>query len=103
MHSRGDIALVVASLSIAALLLSGGRTTHLYLKIPIALNRTSFYYIRKHDDLATLIHQTKLILWDETLMTNKLVFEAVDQTLHDLIDRNEPFGGIVFVMLEDFR
>jgi hypothetical protein len=50
-----------------------------------------------------LIHQTKLILWDEAPMTNKLAFEAVDRTLRDLIDRNEPFGGIVFVMSGDFR
>jgi hypothetical protein len=50
-----------------------------------------------------LIHQTKFILWDEAPMTNKLAFEAVDRTLRDLTDRNEPFGGIVFVMSEDFR
>ncbi len=50
-----------------------------------------------------LIHQTKLILWDEAPMTNKLAFEAVDRTLRDLTDRNEPFGGIVFVMSGDFR
>jgi ATP-dependent DNA helicase PIF1 len=103
MRSRGDIALIVASLGIVALLLSGGQTAHSYLKIPIALDRTSFCYIRKHDDLAVLIHQTKLILWDEPPMTNKLAFEAVDQTLRDLTNRNEPFGGIVFVMSRDFR
>ncbi len=102
-RSCGDIALVVASSGIAALLLSGGRTTHSYLKIPIALDRKSFCYIRKQDDLTTLIHQTKLILWDEAPMTNKLAFEAVDQTLRDLTNRNEPFGGIVFVMSGDFR
>jgi hypothetical protein len=50
-----------------------------------------------------LIRQTKFILWDEVPMTNKLAFEAVDRTLHDLTDRNKPFGGIVFVMSGDFR
>jgi len=35
-------------------------------------------------------------------MTNKLTFETVDQTLRDLTDRNEPFGGIVFIMSRDF-
>jgi ATP-dependent DNA helicase PIF1 len=99
----GNIALVVAFSDIVALLFVGGRTAHSYLKIPIALDRTSFCYIRKHDDLATLIRQTKLILWDEAPMTNKLAFEAVDRTLHDLTDRNEPFGGIVFVMSGDFH
>jgi len=61
-RSHSDVALVVASSGIVALLLSGGRTAHSYLKIPIALNCTSFCYIRKQDDLATLIRQTKLIL-----------------------------------------
>jgi hypothetical protein len=102
-RSRGDIALAVASSSIVALLLSGGRTAHSYLKIPIALDHTSFCYIRKQDDLAVLIRQTKLILWDEAPMTNKLAFEAVDRTLRDLTDMNESFGGIVFVMSGDFR
>jgi ATP-dependent DNA helicase PIF1 len=102
-RSRGDITLAVASSGIAALLLSGGRTAHSYLKIPIALDHTSFCYIRKQDDLAALIRQTKLILWDEAPMTNKLAFEAVDRSLRDLIDKNEPFGGIVFVMSGDFR
>jgi ATP-dependent DNA helicase PIF1 len=50
-----------------------------------------------------LIHQMKLILWDEAPMTNKLAFEAVDRTLRDLTDKNEPFGGIVFVISGDFR
>ncbi len=101
-RSHGDIALAIASSGIAVLLLSGGRTTHSYLKIPIALDHTSFCCIRKQDDLATLIRQTKLILWDETPMTNKIAFEAVDRTLRDLTNRNEPFGGIVFVMSGDF-
>jgi hypothetical protein len=35
-------------------------------------------------------------------MTNKLAFEAVDQTLRDVTNMNEPFGGIVFVMSGDF-
>ncbi len=64
---------------------------------------TSFYCIYKQDDLAMLIRQTKLILWDEAPMINKLTFEAMDWTLRDLIDRNEPFGGIVLIMSGDFR
>ncbi len=46
-HSHGDITFVVASSSIVALLLLGGRIAHSYLKIMIALDRTSFYYICK--------------------------------------------------------
>jgi hypothetical protein len=36
-------------------------------------------------------------------MTNKLAFEVMDRTLRDLTDRNESFGGIVFIMSRDFR
>jgi ATP-dependent DNA helicase PIF1 len=78
MRLRGDIALAVASLGIVAFLFLRGRTTHSYLKIPIALDRTSFCCIHKQDDLVALIRQTKLILWDEAPMTNKLAFEAMD-------------------------
>jgi len=46
-RSHGDIALIVASSGIAALLLSGGQMAHSYLKILIALDRTSLCYIRK--------------------------------------------------------
>jgi hypothetical protein len=46
-RSHGDIALAVTSSGIAALLLSGRRTAHSYLKILIALDCTSFCYIRK--------------------------------------------------------
>jgi ATP-dependent DNA helicase PIF1 len=102
-RSHGNIALVVASSCITALLFSRGRTAHSYLKIPIALDLMSFCCICKQDDFAALIRQTKLILWDEAPMTNKFTFEAMDQNLRDLIDRNESFGGIVFVMSGDFR
>jgi hypothetical protein len=101
-HSCGNIALVVVSLGIIALLLSRGRMAHLYLKILIALDRMSCC-IRKQDDLTTLICRTKLILWEDTLMTNKLAFKAMNRTLCDLTDRNEPFGGIVFIMSGDFH
>jgi hypothetical protein len=36
-------------------------------------------------------------------MTNKLAFEAVDRTLRDFTNRNEPFGGIVFIMSGDIH
>ncbi len=101
-RSCGDIALVIASSGIATLLLSRGRMAHLYLKILIVLDCTSFCCIDKQDDLTTLIRQTKLILWDETPMTNKLACEAMDQTLRDFTNKNEPFGDIIFVMSWDF-
>jgi len=42
----------------------------------------------------------KLILWDEAPM---MFLKRPDRTMRDLIDRNKPFGGILFVMSGDFR
>ncbi len=53
--------------------------------------------------MAVLIWRVKLILCDETPMVNKLTFETVDRTLRDIIENEEPFGIIVFVMLGDFH
>ena len=102
---RGDnkIALAVASSGIAALLLDKGRTTHSMLKIPITPHKTSVCSIQKQSDLAKLIRETKLIIWDEAPMMGKLCFEAVDRSLRDITERNIPFGGITFVMCGDFR
>jgi hypothetical protein len=36
-------------------------------------------------------------------MVNKLAFEAIDRTLKDFTENEEPFGGIVFVMSSDFH
>jgi hypothetical protein len=35
--------------------------------------------------LCELIQATSLIIWDESLMTHRMAFEALDRTLHDLV------------------
>lgn len=72
-------------------------------KIPIELDSTTVCLIRAHSDLAEMIRRTRLIIWDEAPMTHKHAFEAVDRTLRDITKREKPFGGITFVMCEDFR
>jgi hypothetical protein len=101
----GGVAIGTASSGIAALLLEGGRTAHSRFKIPVAgLSNTSCCYINKRSDLADLIRNADLILWDEAPMMHKHVFEAVDRTLRDLTAcLTTPFGGKVFVMGGDFR
>ena len=55
-------------------------------------------------DLADLIRQTKLIIWDEAPMINRLAFEAFDRTLRDVTGDNDSiFGGKVVVFGGDFR
>jgi len=67
-RSTGDIALAVASWGIAALLLSGGRTAHSRFKIPLKIHSDSYCSIKAQTELAELIRQTKIVLWDEAPM-----------------------------------
>ncbi|CAH9070301.1 unnamed protein product [Cuscuta europaea] len=52
---------------------------------------------------------TKLIIWDEALVTNKFCYEALDRTMRDILrhsygcDGMKPFGGNTIVFGGDFR
>jgi ATP-dependent DNA helicase PIF1 len=59
--------------------------------------------------LCELIQVASLIIWDETLMTQKIGFEALERMLHDIISTPSsanaklPFGGKVVVLGGDLR
>jgi ATP-dependent DNA helicase PIF1 len=88
--------------------LPGGRTAHSRFKIPFNLHESSTCSIPYGSDLALLLQKTRLIVWDEAPMTHRHAFEALDQTLKDLmrgVDRSleeKPFGGKVIVFGGDF-
>ena len=96
-RSTGDIALAVASSGIAVILLEGGRTAHSRLKIPINIQPDSFCSIKAQSDLAELIRQARVILWDEASMQHRYVAEAVERTLRDIRKDDRPFGGVVMI------
>jgi hypothetical protein len=96
-RSNGDIALAVASSGIAAILLEGGRTAHSRFKIPIKIQSDSFCSIKAQTDLAELIRQAKVVLWDEAPMQHRFVAEAVERTFRDIRKDDRPFGGLVMV------
>ncbi|GKD91792.1 ATP-dependent DNA helicase PIF1-like protein [Tanacetum coccineum] len=60
-------------------------------------------------DVAELIRETKLIIWDEAPMINRLAYEAFDRTLRDICtgtytaNSDKVFGGKVVVFGGDFR
>ncbi|XP_010496023.1 PREDICTED: uncharacterized protein LOC104773149 [Camelina sativa] len=54
-------------------------------------------------DLADLIREAKLIIWDETPMMNKLCYETLDRSLRDIMRCDQIFGGKVVVLGGDFR
>ncbi|XP_019180459.1 PREDICTED: uncharacterized protein LOC109175614 [Ipomoea nil] len=109
LRSKSQIVLNVASSGIASLLLPGGRTSHSRFAIPISVNEDSTCNIRNGSELAELLVQTKLIIWDETPMMHKFCFEALDRTMRDLMRFINPmssdmtFGGKTVVLGGDFR
>ena len=107
LHSQGKIVLCVVSTGIAALLLPSGCTTHKLFKIPIDVDEMSSCFINRCTHLAELLCQTNLIVWDETPMTAKMVFDAVDWILHDICAHLPgggcPFGGIPIILGGNFQ
>jgi hypothetical protein len=97
------IVLCVASSGIASLLLPGGRTVHLHCKVPIPIHESSFCNIPKTSQLADLIRQADLVIWDEAPMQHRHIMEAVDRTFRDLRDSDKPFGGLTVVFGGDFQ
>lgn len=109
LRSEGKIVLPVAGSGIAATLLPGGRTAHSRFHIPLKLDQYSTAGIKHGTDMAELMQQTSLIIWDEAPMTHRHAFEAVDRSLRDIMSAvdpergRKPFGGITVVFGGDFR
>ncbi|XP_031095112.1 uncharacterized protein LOC115999399 [Ipomoea triloba] len=108
-RAKGHIVINVASSGIASLLLPGGRTAHSRFSIPISVNEDSTCNISQGSQLAELIVQAKLIIWDEAPMMHKHCFEALDKTMRDLLrfvnedSDSKTFGGKTVVLGGDFR
>ena len=101
--------LTVASSGIVVLLMPGDRTAHSRFVIPLIINEYFMCHIRQESALAELLVKTKLIIWDEALMTQKYYFEALDRTMRGILrfsnplSMDQPFGGKVVVLGGDFR
>ncbi|KYO45014.1 hypothetical protein Y1Q_0007326 [Alligator mississippiensis] len=92
-HGAGNIALTVASSGIAATMLTGGRTVHSRFQVPLNVLKTSTCSISAEPDLAELIREAAIIIWDEAPMAHQYMLEAVERTLQDLLQSNLRFGG----------
>uniref|UniRef100_A0A0R0E7S8 ATP-dependent DNA helicase n=1 Tax=Glycine max TaxID=3847 RepID=A0A0R0E7S8_SOYBN len=85
LRAKNQIVIMVASSGIASLLLPGGKTAHSKFKIPVSIFKDSTCNILQGSQLAELLNQTNLIIWDEAPMAHKFFFDALDQTLRDII------------------
>ena len=61
-------------------------TAHSRIKIPIKLENGSFCRITKQSNLAALLRETEIIIWDEAPMANRLAMEALDRSLQDIVN-----------------
>ncbi|GJU70042.1 DNA helicase [Tanacetum coccineum] len=95
---------IVASSGIASLLLPSGRTAHSRFKLPLDLNDSSMCPVTKNTQLAALLKETYLVIWDESLMNDRRCFETLDRTLRDILATpNKLFGGKSIMLGGDFR
>ncbi|KAG5893813.1 hypothetical protein JTB14_027850 [Gonioctena quinquepunctata] len=95
----------VASSGIAATLLSGGRTAHSVLKLPLNLasEKTPTCNISKSSARGALLQQCKLIVWDECTLSHKRAIEALDRCLQNIQSNRKLMGGVVVLLAGDFR
>ncbi|KAK9676558.1 hypothetical protein RND81_11G085000 [Saponaria officinalis] len=109
LRAENKIVLNVASSGIAALLLPGGRTAYSRFEIPIDLFEESTCNVKQKSQLAELLRETSLIIWDEAPMDHRYAFEALDRTMRDIIGFTDSeaalklFGGKVVLLGGDFR
>ncbi|GJV81518.1 ATP-dependent DNA helicase PIF1-like protein [Tanacetum coccineum] len=109
LRSERRIVLAVASSGIASLLLPAGRTAHSRFVIPLELAENSTCGIKQNTQLAELMQEVELIIWDEAPMTRRYAFEALDVTLRDILGfkapsrRQQLFGGMTVLLGGDFR
>ncbi|GJW60798.1 DNA helicase [Tanacetum coccineum] len=98
------IVLVVASSGITSLLLPSGQTAHSRFKIPLDLTDTSVCAIKKNTELADLLKETCLIVWDESPMNDRRCFKTLYRTLRDILNQPDHlFGGKTVMLVGDFR
>ncbi|XP_076956132.1 uncharacterized protein LOC143631176 [Bidens hawaiensis] len=103
LRSTGSIVLAVAASGIASLLLPSGRTTHSRFKLPLDVTDNSLCHIKKNTQLAHLLTETSLIIWDEAPMNDRRCFESLDRSLRDLFNcEDKPFGGKSVLLGGDF-
>ncbi|KAG4986434.1 hypothetical protein GYH30_033934 [Glycine max] len=107
LRADNKIVIMVASSGIASLLLLGGKTTHSKLKIFVPIFEDSTCNINQGTQLAKLLNEASLIIWDEAPMAHKFCFEALDRSLRDVIKAKSSaykiFGGKVMLFGGDFR
>ncbi|XP_066361095.1 uncharacterized protein [Miscanthus floridulus] len=103
-RSHKKITVAIATSGVTASIMPGGRTAHSHFKIPLTIDNGAFYTFMKQSGTAKLLQASSLIIWDEASMIKRQSVEALDNSLHDIMDRPElSFGGKTVMFGGDFR
>lgn len=104
-RSRGHIINAVASTGIAATLMAGGRTAHSTFNLPLKSIgvENPVCNLKRGTAKATMLAESKAIIWDECTMANKGSLEALDRSLKDIRRDLRPFGNMIIILSGDFR
>ena len=93
--------LCVASSALAASLMTGGRTAHAALGIPVPTTENSFCHWDARAKHA--MRDIDVIIWDEMSMIHRDVADCVDASLQDIHSHQQPFGGKKMIFVGDFK
>ncbi|KAL4098677.1 hypothetical protein QTP88_023228 [Uroleucon formosanum] len=90
---------------VAATLLHGGKTAHSAFQLPLNLNTIEIptCNINKQSNMANVLKKCKLIVWDESPMSHKKGFEALNNSLKDLRNSNLLMRVVTVLLAGDFR
>jgi hypothetical protein len=94
-------AICVAASAQAATVLTGGRTAHGQLKIPLQCDASSYLSlsVREKRELAA----AAVLLWDEASMVSDVVADCVNRSFQDILQCALPFGGMPVIFIGDYR
>ncbi|XP_044582994.1 uncharacterized protein LOC123264012 [Cotesia glomerata] len=104
-RSEKNIAIAVASSGVAATLIDGGKTAHSAFKLPLNLgySESPLCNISKQSDMAHVLREAKIIIWDECTMAHKNGIEALNRLLQDIRGCDRIMGGVIVLLAGDFR
>ena len=81
-RGQGKVALACASSGIAAMPYRGGKTAHSTFHIPVqGLCSTSTCNVKHEGDVAQLLRETAVVLWDDAFIAHRYQLETVHRTL----------------------
>ncbi|XP_044588797.1 uncharacterized protein LOC123267978 [Cotesia glomerata] len=100
-----NIAVAVDSSGFAAILIDRGKTAHSAFKLPLNLCCSEYPLcnISKQSDMAHVLREAKIIIWDECTMAHKKGIEALNRTLKDIRSCDRTMGGVIVLLAGDFR